>query len=715
MTRLIDLLLTAISKRRSLGALLVVVLVGILTAIATFSDWRAVEEFENRSWDWRLRLTADANHADKNIKLIIVDQGTLDFFEQEYGITWPFPRDIYTYVIDFLTKAHAKGLAFDLLFTESSAQAVETDQQLANSSQGSLPVVHALTLERAGRQFSAEKFAQFSLKQRASEKQRGFAARYLAGRAAQEFVSTTLPIPELIEKAQGLGSVSAISDSDGIFRHYSVGGRIGSVPVLSLPFELYDLVEKPKQDFGIDDYLDQKAKLAIRLHGPSGTYKSFSLKDVAQSQQSLTEGQKPAISLDEFKDAWVILGVWAPGLLDLRPTPLEEKGKGVEYVAAVLDNILHRDFVKKLNLFKSFLLALSLLILAVSSVFFFSRASAQFGSVLIIGILFLSISLYLAQQAIWIPVFIPALAMFLSVLLSLGILFQVEGRQHRFVRGAFQYYVSKGVIDQIMSDPSRLSLGGEKRELTIFFSDIKGFTSISEKLDAVALVQLLNEYLTAMTDIILQSGGTVDKYVGDAVVAFWGAPLIVADHAVKGVQAAINCQQALERLREKLLKQFGVEVHTRIGLHTGTVSVGNFGSKTRFNYTMIGDAANLASRLEGVNKVFGTPILISNDTKLKMDAQIDCRKVADLRVVGKNEVVTVFQPKIDEPYFADSLHMSQYSEAIRLFCQGKLAESRLIFVELKADPVAQAYVKRIDQELDRADGEFSPVWNMTDK
>ena len=225
MTRLLDLLLTAIGKTRSLGALVVALLVGLAIAVATFSDWRAVEEFENRTWDWRLRFTAAASNADKNIKLIIIDQGTLDFFEKEYGITWPFPRDIYSYVIDFLTTAKAKGLAFDLLFTESSAQAVETDRQLADSSHGTLPVVHALTMERVGRPFSPEKFAQFSLKQQAAEKSRGFAARYLSGKAAQEFVSTTLPIPELIEKARGLGSVSAISDSDGIFRHYSVGGQ----------------------------------------------------------------------------------------------------------------------------------------------------------------------------------------------------------------------------------------------------------------------------------------------------------------------------------------------------------------------------------------------------------------------------------------------------------------------------------------------------------
>lgn len=711
----LDTVWRAVGKSRFLGVALVSIAALAIVGGGRLVNLTMMEEFENRTWDWRLRLVADRKKADPSIKLIIIDQGTLDFFEREYGVTWPFPRDLYRYVIDFLQGAGARGLAFDLLFTESAVQAVETDQILAEASGGAFPVIHAVTMESSEKLLRREKFEQFAQRQKQADAQRHFSTRYLGGGGSQKFVSATLPIPELLEKARGFGSVSATPDSDGIFRHYNIGGMLEGIPVLSLPFEFHDLVTQGKSSFPISRFLDPQGRLAIRLHGASGTYQGYPLHVIAQSQQLLAEGQKPLIDPAEFRDTWVILGVWAPGLLDLRPTPLEEKGKGVEYVAAVLDNLLHEDFIRTFPRSVELSIAAATIVVTAAAVFLLANPLLQMAALLAVFSGFGSLALWLAAQGIWLPVFVPSTGMILAVTAALGLRFQIEGRQHRFVRGAFQYYVSKGVIDQIMVDPSKLSLGGEKRDLTIFFSDIKGFTSISEKLDPTALVQLLNDYLTELTNIILNSGGTLDKYVGDAIVAFWNAPLTVQGHARQGLEAAIACQRALAAHRPRFRELYGVDVHTRIGLHSGPVSVGNFGSRTRFNYTMIGDAANLASRLEGVNKNFGTSILISAETLMLTEGAVPCRKVADLRVVGKNEVITVYQPQIDDAHLFEAGHLRQYQQAMGLFEAGNLTEAREIFIRLDRDPVATRYVQRIDQELGTKNTVWSPVWNMTDK
>jgi adenylate cyclase len=717
----IDYIFSIIAKQRAFGALLVAGIAFLMVILGLWFDSSAIEEFENRTWDWRLRLVAEPGQADKNIKLIIIDQSTLDFFEREYGITWPFPRSIYQYVIDYLRNAGAKGIAFDMLFTEGSAQYPETDQILADASAGPFPVIHALTTEYSDKLLDRDEFNKLSARLLEIDKQRNFSQNYLSYLGSQTFKSATIPMGMLIEKSFGFGSVSASPDSDGIFRHYGVGGRLEGTPILSLPFAFYDMVEKPNEKFPIEQFLDHKGRLAINLHGPSGSYESYALKSVAQSQRMLEEGKTPKddpqmIDPAKFKDAWVILGVWAPGLLDLRPTPLEEAGKGMEYVAAVLDNILHKNFVTKFSFLQSLAFAFVGISFSALIIFYLHNPLYQISAVISLLAIFVTFLLTLASQAIWAPAFLPFVGMFFTLISGLGIQSQVEGRQYRFVRGAFQYYVSKGVIDQIMTDPAKLSLGGEKRELSIYFSDIKGFTTISEKLEPTQLVQLLNEYLTVCTEIILNSGGTVDKYVGDAIVAFWNAPIDVPDHATRAVQAAIDCQHALTRLRPDYLARYGVDVYTRIGVHTGLCTVGNFGSQTRFNYTMIGDSANLASRLEGVNKSFGTTILFSEDTQKQLAGKIECREVASLKVVGKSEAVTVFHPKLDDDWLFTEEHTKLYQEALLLFNQGKLDLAKEKFQSLKDDPVALAYLKRIKEEqASEKTGNWSPIWSMTEK
>lgn len=197
----------------------------------------------------------------------------------------------------------------------------------------------------------------------------------------------------------------------------------------------------------------------------------------------------------------------------------------------------------------------------------------------------------------------------IGIFISIFVNFYSEGKQRRFIKHSFNHYLSPDVIETLISHPENLQLGGQKKELTIFFSDLQGFTAISEDLDPE---KLLNDYLSLMTDIILDEGGTVDKYEGDAIIAFWNAPMDFADHALRGVRATIKCQEMLARHRPYFKKQSGHDLLMRVGVNTGMAVVGNFGSSRRFDYTMLGDAVNLAARLEGINRCL-TPIPLSRN------------------------------------------------------------------------------------------------------
>ena len=213
--------------------------------------------------------------------------------------------------------------------------------------------------------------------------------------------------------------------------------------------------------------------------------------------------------------------------------------------------------------------------------------------------------------------------------------YATEGRKKAFIKKAFRHYLSPAVIERILEDPSQLKLGGERKELTILFSDLEGFTTISEKLDPENLTSLLNLVLSDMTEIILDEGGTLDKYEGDAIIAFWNAPIDQPDHAERACRAALKCQQKIRERQEEYSSKAGAPIRMRIGINTGAVVVGNMGSAKRFDYTVLGDAANLASRLEGANKFFGTRIMVSEQTWKKTSGRFAGRRLGLVRVAGE--------------------------------------------------------------------------------
>jgi adenylate cyclase len=246
----------------------------------------------------------------------------------------------------------------------------------------------------------------------------------------------------------------------------------------------------------------------------------------------------------------------------------------------------------------------------------------------------------------------------------------VEESEKRQIRNAFRRYLNPEVTDMLARDPSRLRLGGERREITVLFSDIRGFTGISERLDAPVLADLLNQYLGAMTDIVFKHAGLLDKYVGDAVMAFWGAPVDAPDHAARCCRAALDMLAELQLLQVRWQRVGLPPIVIRVGLNSGQAAVGNFGSPQRFSYTAVGDSVNLASRLEGLNTVYGTHILVSEATRSATGTEFVCREIDRVRVAGRRQPVQIHEllgRRVEDHDGALSQRAAAYEAALRAY------------------------------------------------
>jgi adenylate cyclase len=296
----------------------------------------------------------------------------------------------------------------------------------------------------------------------------------------------------------------------------------------------------------------------------------------------------------------------------------------------------------------------------------------------------------------WTALILPTGGVLFAVIAAAVLNYAVEGKQRRFLKSAFRHYLSPHVIDRVVANPDLLQLGGERREVTSFFSDVAGFTSMSESLGAEGLVALLNEFLTAMTDIILDEGGTLDKYEGDAIIAFWNAPLDAADHALRACRAALACQARLAELGPDFEKRFGHRLRMRIGLNTGPAVVGNMGSARRFDYTAMGDTINLAARLEGACKAYGISTLAGEATIAAAGPSILSREIDRLRVVGKSQPVRIFEivglrnDLGPEPM----ARLAAFQDVLEAYRRRAWAEAETKAAALAGDPVAAVYAAR---------------------
>lgn len=675
--------------------------------------------WENSTWTWRTKLLAKPSPATREIKLILIDQYSLDWASSQLALSWPWPREVYGPLLDFCRRGGAKVIAFDMLYTEPSSYLAADDVLFGEAIARSNDVVMALFMgEQAGQATSWP----------VGVTRPPLVVEHLEAypQLAPVEPGAALPVPAVASAATLLANVKDVPDADGVFRRVTPLRMFDGVPVPLLGLGAY-LVAEASSPFvmRVDDTglrigarvvpLSDDGRALLRFRGPSGTHEAFTAAAVIQSELLLREGGAPVIDPEELRGAYVFVGVSAPGLKDARATPVSGDYPGVELHATFLDNLLAQDFMREVP--PGWLVAGTLVLAVAAALLILMSRSVVTG--LLGGALMLVIpvgaGLLLFPAGWWWPIVPQALAALVAVGVAEIVNYSTEGRQKRFIKGAFRHYLSGEVIEQMLRDPSQLKLGGEKRELTIFFSDLQGFSAISEKLGPEALTALLNDYLTDMSDIIMAEGGTVDKYEGDAIIAFWNAPLAQADHAARACRAALRCQRKLAERRAEFLTRTGVDLFMRIGMHTGDVVVGNMGSHTRFNYTVLGDAANLASRLEGANKAFGTYLMISGDTwRLAREAGFHAREMGRILVVGRKAPVPVFELRglPDEPPPEGA---AQWTMAMNAIAARQWREAEDLFRAFGDDSLAAKYLALCAEMNGNTEKSWDGLWKLTEK
>jgi len=694
---------------------------GVIALLAWHLGW--LESWEAPTWTWRARFFSPRESLSPKIKLILLDQGSLDWAQRENGWGWPWPREVYSAISAFCKRGGARALSLDLLFTEPSVSGVADDDTLGKALREGPPAVLAL-MPGGSRTAWPDYLPRPDV--RAGPSARPGQPRGVAptGLATIEAANLLFPVPEIAAGAAAAGHVTGTPDADGVFRRIAPFCRFDGtdIPALGLATCLTAHAEPvavaaPERQLRVGDKvvpLDRQGRAILRFKGRGGLPEAVSAAAVIQSELRLRGGETPSLSPDIFKDSYVFVGCSAPGLLDLRPTPVNPKCPGVVLHATFVDNLLTDSFITEATAPVVMLGVMATAIAAAISLTYgggWRRAGPL--SIVWLGVpLVIGFAAYAKGQ--WWPVVAQGAASGLGLVGALAANYWAEGRQKAFIKQAFRHYLSGDVIEKILRDPKHLELGGEKRELTIMFTDLAGFSSFSERLGPVELTALLNDYLTAMTDIIMDEGGTLDKYEGDAIIAFWNAPLAQADHAVRACRAALRCQRRLAELRETYQQRTGASLRMRVGLNTGEVVVGNMGSRKRFNYTILGDAANLASRLEGANKAFGTETMVSGSTWQLASAQFRARKLADLRVVGRKTAVPVYELTGFATEAAPAA-WEVFATGLARFREGEFAEAGRLFEQLPDDPAARSYARRCAELSTHPPASWDGVWGLTEK
>jgi adenylate cyclase len=697
----------------SLGRTLTGALIGLLAGAAAVGAAYTplLETWERRTLDLRTRTFADPARADPRIVAVVIDQRSLDAIAAprtagglEQG--WPWPRDYYAAVLDYLFAAGARAIAFDLVFSERSIytqlEVADDDRVLAAATSGR-PVVQSVMLTREaleGSGLHADRAWPPGLLGDAR-------VRRLKAPAADPYNKATLPVEPLFGTAAALGWIGFEPDEDGTCRSilptavYSPAGSQDAAEVWSLPFALAVLmgarVEAPVGPAAAHDLrvngrrvaLDEERRLLLRFHGGEGTYREFGFAAVLAAAKRAAAGQPvEAARPEEFRDKVVLVGATAAGLLDLRATSMRAVLPGYVIHATALDNILHGDGLRRPTwVWRT---AVLLVLGAVAGALCGAVVSLRASTPALLGLLLLYVATALwlfAGRGIWLELVPAVLALTLTHTGVTGYGYFTEGRQRRFLRQAFARYVAPEVVDQLVRDPRQLALGGETRTLTVMFADVAGFTSLSEGRAPKEIVELMNECFTELTAVIQGHGGTVDKFIGDAVMAFWNAPVEQPDHAARACRATRDLLLALERLNIGWAARGLPAISMRVGLASGPALVGNVGSTTKFNYTVMGDTVNLASRLEGGAKVYSTLSLIADSTVKAADGAVPVRELDRLTVKGRTEPVPVYEVLAGPATAARAEAHARYAEGLAAYRARRFAEAHEHFVAaLKAEP-----------------------------
>lgn len=658
---------------------MVFILLGLASSLVIiFSYWykpRFLVGIDMKALDAMFSLRAPAVPP-KDVVIVAVDEKSVN----ELG-RWPWTR-VKTAGI-FKNLKSAKAVAVDIVYSE--AENKEADEALAKAVKDAGNVVLGFFF----RDDSTKAHGEAELGQIRRSK---IGLIRTVGADDGQAGSQTLPvvefggvetnIPRIGAAAAGLGVFNIIPQEDGTYRVSNLvylyeGDLYPTLPVSALK-KFYDgdiiLYTAP---YGIDSLeindktipLDEEGAFQLNFYGPGGSFKTYSAVDVINGK----------VSPDTFKDKLVFVGVTEKGIYDIRPTPVDALFPGVEILATVAGNVIDNRFLihdTRVVIFDFAMIVIMAVVLSVIIAFVSSTFLSLliFGG-LIVGLVFLDFHLF-ASYNIRPGVVYPILSLCLTYISTEAFRTIVVEKKSRFLKKAFSTYVSPQLVAEISKNPDSLKLGGEKREISVLFSDIRGFTTLSERLTPVELVALLNEYLNPMTGIVLDEEGTLDKYIGDAIMAVFNAPVAIANHPRKACSTAVRMIDGLNKLNEGWRAKGIPSLDIGVGINTGEAVVGNMGAELRFDYTAIGDTVNLASRLESLNKFYGTHIIVSEFTYNYVKDDFLFREIDFVRVKGKLKPIVIYElagKKDDQSAVA---FVSDFSAALGVYKARRFEDAR---------------------------------------
>lgn len=712
-----------------IGLSLIIVLLLLFNAFGVF-HLGFVARLENYAYDLRLQWTMPGT-VDKRIVIVDIDEASL----QQQG-HWPWPRNKLAHMMDVLFDTYKiEVLGFDVLFAErDESSGLSTLETLAGGElKADKPFEVALNRLRPLLRYD-DLFAQ-SLKNRkvalgyyfrhdgqpdsqvgllpAPVLAKGSFNASLVGVADATGYAANLPELQSAAASAGFFNASPVVDEDGVFRRISMlqmhGGALYEtlslavarlamrVPGVGLVYEdgsqrleaLESLKVGPRRI-----PVDAEVSALVPYRGRQGSFVYVSATDVLQAK----------VAPEVLRGAIVLVGTTAPGLLDFRSTPVQDSYAGVELhanmVAGILDGSIKARpaYVVGLEVVLLLLtgLALALLLPSLSPLLALLGSATAAAGLVGVNMWAWSVELLVVPLASGL-VLIASLFVF-----NMSYGFFVDSRGKRQLARLFGQYVPPELVDEMALDPQAYSLEGESREMTVLFSDVRGFTTISESLTPTQLTALMNEFLTPMTQVVQKHRGTIDKYIGDAIMAFWGAPLSDAQHARHAVLAAMDMVTELKALEATFKAKGWPPIKIGVGINTGDMTVGNMGSEFRLAYTVMGDAVNLGSRLEGLTKEYGVDIIASEFTRAAV-ADFAFRELDSVRVKGKDHAVKIYEPLglAADLTEADQQELAQYTEALRHYRAQRWLQAGRAFDNLQRQfpncGLYQLYARRVVQ------------------
>jgi len=608
--------------------------------------------FESRFYDFRAKKISHNSNSD--VILVKIDDYSLDKIN-----SWPIPRENYLKLMSVLENFGVKVVAFDVLFPENS-QKLDIDNDfakklksfekngkrvflaytLASSSEATLDEVPVelltdalLTKSYGGKDIILSKIAKF-----------------------------TFPLETLYKEEIGFGHITTFEDSDGIFRKYKLVANIDSIYLGSLGLNVVESYLNKKHLIQVNPdgsaeiqtehskiELNRYGEMKIRYLGSENKFPSISFYDLISAKADDPELKKI------LKDKIVFIGSTAVGAHDLRPSPVDPKMPGVfshmNLVNMFLKNFFFKPSNESLIISFAFFLLFTLLFLTIQK-----QQNAIIDLLFLVGYqasIWMADYLYFLKNGYEIKLFYLIIGSISLYAWSTFLNFYEANKEKKYIKGAFSRYVSPNVVDQMLQNPDLLHMGGEKKNITCLFSDVRDFTSISENLSPQELSYALNYYMTQMTNLIFETHGTLDKYIGDAIVAIWGAPLPDLDHPQHAVETSIKMIQMIPEINHHFQSKGIPDFKIGIGINSGECSVGNMGSEKIFSYTALGDNMNLGARLEGLCKVYQCQILISESTRISLKG-IKTRYIDQVIVKGKTQPVTIHEVLTpDHPFYQD--------------------------------------------------------------